>query len=109
MWWLCEVRHDCSFASADLSQRLVPDGLWDLVVPLLPSFAPSPQGGGTAPVDERSAVRIARPGIESSERLGWHRWKIERSIAWLFGYRRLSIRYDAREVISSPSSASPPR
>jgi hypothetical protein len=33
--------------------------------------------------------RIARPGIESGERLGRHRWKIERSIAWLFGYRRL--------------------
>lgn len=33
---------------------------------------------------ERGLVpRIARPGIESSERLGRHRWKIERSIAWL--------------------------
>ncbi|MFE7313426.1 transposase [Streptomyces sp. NPDC057555] len=38
--------------------------------------------------------RITRPGIESSERLGRHRWKIERSIAWLFGYRRLTIRYE---------------
>ncbi|WP_407560851.1 transposase [Streptomyces sp. 184] len=39
---------------------------------------------------ERGIVpRIARPGVESSERLGRHRWKIERSIAWLFGYRRL--------------------
>jgi len=37
------------------------------------------------------AIRIARPGIESSERLGRHRWEIERSIAWLFG--RLTIRY----------------
>ncbi|WP_443080725.1 transposase [Streptomyces sp. PTD5-9] len=41
---------------------------------------------------ERGLVpRIARPGIESSERLGRHRWKIERSIAWLFGYRRLTV------------------
>lgn len=39
---------------ADLSQRLVPDGLWDLVAPLLPSFASRPQGGGTAPLDERA-------------------------------------------------------
>jgi transposase len=39
-------------------------------------------------------VRIARRGIESSERLGRHRWKAERTIAWLFGCRRLRIRYD---------------
>jgi IS5 family transposase len=38
--------------------------------------------------------RIARKGIESSEKLGRHRWVIERSIAWLFGYRRLTIRYE---------------
>ncbi|GAA0909115.1 hypothetical protein GCM10009574_101500 [Streptomyces asiaticus] len=37
-----------------LSQRLVPDEPWSLVVPLLPSFASRPQGGGTAPVDERA-------------------------------------------------------
>ncbi|MFD5641583.1 hypothetical protein ACFWIP_07380 [Streptomyces anulatus] len=37
-------------------------------------------------------ARIARPGIESGERLGRHRWKIERSISWLFGYRRLTVR-----------------
>jgi transposase len=42
------------FVGADLSQRLVPDGLWDLVAPLLPSFAPRRQGGGTAPLDERA-------------------------------------------------------
>ncbi|WP_353963494.1 transposase [Streptomyces sp. NBC_00102] len=29
------------------------------------------------------APRITRPGIESGERLGRHRWKIERSISWL--------------------------
>lgn len=40
--------------------------------------------------------RIARPGIESGERLGRHRWKIERSIAWLFGYRRLTVRYERK-------------
>jgi len=39
-------------------------------------------------------VRIARRGVESSERLGRHRWKVERSIAWLAGCRRLRIRYD---------------
>lgn len=46
---------------------------------------------------ERGLVaRIARPGIESGEGLGWHRWKIERSIAWLFGYRRLTVRYERK-------------
>jgi transposase len=39
-------------------------------------------------------VRIARRGVESCERLGRHRWKVERSIAWLAGCRRLRIRYD---------------
>jgi hypothetical protein len=39
--------------------------------PLIPGFDPRPQGAGTAPVDE-----------------------IERTIAWLFGYHRLSIRYE---------------
>ncbi|WP_433662426.1 transposase [Nocardia sp. CA-128927] len=44
--------------------------------------------------DRGIAVRIARKGIESSQKLGKHRWVIERSIAWLFGYRRLNIRYE---------------
>lgn len=39
-------------------------------------------------------MRIARRGIEPSDRLGRHRWKAERSIAWLAGCRRLGIRYD---------------
>ena len=41
-------------------------------------------------------LRIARPGTESSERLGRHRWKIERSITWLFGYRRLTVQYERK-------------
>ena len=46
-------------------------------------------------VHERGiGVRIARKGIESSQKLGKHRWVIERTIAWMFGYRRLSIRYE---------------
>ena len=40
------------------------------------------------------APRIARPGIEPGERLGRHRWRIERTISWLFGYRRLTVRYE---------------
>ncbi|WP_204069968.1 IS5 family transposase [Planobispora siamensis] len=43
---------------------------------------------------KRIAVRIARKGIESSRRLGRHRWVIERTMSWLTGYRRLTIRYE---------------
>ena len=44
----------------------------------------------------RIKVRIARKGIESSARLGRHRWVIERTLAWLARYRRLTIRYERR-------------
>jgi transposase len=40
------------------------------------------------------APRIARRMVDSSARLGRHRWTIERTIAWLGGWRRLRIRYD---------------
>ena len=43
--------------------------------------------------------RIARRGIDSSERLGRHRWVVERTLAWLAKYRRLTIRYERREDI----------
>ncbi|MEY9988564.1 transposase [Streptomyces sp. V4I8] len=43
---------------------------------------------------KRIGVRIARKGVESSERLGRRRWVIERTISWLSGYRRLSHRYE---------------
>lgn len=40
--------------------------------------------------------RIARRGVETSQRLGRHRWVIERSFAWLNRFRRLTIRYERR-------------
>jgi transposase len=43
--------------------------------------------------------RIARKGIESSEKLGQHRWVVERTLAWLSKYRRLTIRYERRDDI----------
>ena len=43
--------------------------------------------------------RIARRGIESSEKLGRHRWKVERTFAWLHQYRRLLIRWERRADI----------
>jgi transposase len=44
-------------------------------------------------------VRIARKGVESSERLGRHRWVVERTLAWLSQFRRLTVRYERRADI----------
>ena len=41
-----------------LSLRLAPDELWELVQPHLPRFRPRPQGGGTAPL----------PSVQTKER-----------------------------------------
>ena len=43
--------------------------------------------------------RIARRGIESRERLGKHRWVVERTQAWYNQLRRLVIRYERRTDI----------
>jgi transposase len=41
-------------------------------------------------------VRVARKGIESSERLGRYRWVVERTIWWLHRNRRLAVRHERR-------------
>lgn len=38
--------------------------------------------------------RIARRGVESSERLGRHRWVVERTHAWFAGFGKLRIRFE---------------
>jgi transposase len=38
--------------------------------------------------------RIARRGMESKNKLGRHRWVIERTLSWLSRKRRLVIRYE---------------
>lgn len=38
--------------------------------------------------------RIARKGIESSEKLGKHRWVVERTLGWFNRFKRLTIRYE---------------
>ena len=43
--------------------------------------------------------RIARRRVDSSERLGRHRWAVERTLAWLNRFRRLAIRYERRADI----------
>jgi transposase len=43
--------------------------------------------------------RIARRRVESSQRLGRHRWVVERTHAWLNHFRRLVARYERRADI----------
>ncbi len=44
-------------------------------------------------------VRIARRGVEASDKLGRHRWVVERSLAWLARFRKLTIRYERKPEI----------
>jgi transposase len=49
--------------------------------------------------DRGITPRIARKGVESSARLGRHRWVVERTLAWLSRYRRLRVRDEPRADI----------
>ncbi|KWH30891.1 transposase [Burkholderia cepacia] len=41
-------------------------------------------------------ARIAPLGVESSERLGRHRWVVERTYAWFAEFGKLRIRFERR-------------
>ena len=41
--------------------------------------------------------RIARKGVERGDRLGKHRWVVERTIAWTLNYRRLAVRWERHD------------
>ncbi len=62
--------------------------------------APSDKKTGENYFDESgeylSDADIARRGIESSERLGRHRWVVERTHAWFAGFGKLRIRFERR-------------
>jgi transposase len=42
-------------------------------------------------------ARIAGIGFKFSERLGRHRWMVERTNGWLASSKRLAVRYDRIE------------
>jgi hypothetical protein len=44
-------------------------------------------------------IRIARKGVERSDQLGRHRWMVERTLAWLGQFRRLTTRSERRADI----------
>jgi hypothetical protein len=52
-----------------------------------------------APQRRGIASRIARRRIESSEKLGRHRWVVERTLASQNRYWRLTVRYEWRAKI----------
>ena len=49
--------------------------------------------------DRGIKARIVRRGKDTGERLGRYRWVVERTLAWLARYRRLSVRYERRADI----------
>ncbi len=101
---------------------MVTDELWEIVEPLLPPEPPKPKGGRPR-VPNRAAltgiVFVLKTGIPwgmlpkemgcGSGSTCWrrlrdwqeagHRWVVERTLAWLARYRRLSVRYERRADI----------
>lgn len=61
---------------------------------------PAPAGAASATetvlagLEARRVTRLARRGVASSERLGRHRRKGERTPAWVLAVRRLTVRYE---------------
>jgi transposase len=55
----------------------------------------------------RIKPRLARCGVDTSQKLGAHRWVIERSFTWFNKFRRLTIRYERRLDNITPSPQSP--
>lgn len=56
----------------------------------------TPPGAGRLAAREGMVPRIARRGVETAERLGKHRWVVERTFAWIRQFRRLTVRYERR-------------
>ena len=46
-----------------------------------------------------STPRIARRGQDNPQKLGRHRWVVERTLAWLNRFRRLRVRDERRADI----------
>ncbi len=51
-----------------LGQELVPDGLWEIVEPLLPPQRERPQGGGTRFVEDRAVFTAVVYGLTTRAR-----------------------------------------
>ena len=103
----------CGFTGANRHDPIRFDQMVDAIPPIRrprgrPRRRPAKLHADTAYDDPRcrralrrrhSKGRIARRGIESSERLGRHRWVVERTIALRHRFRRLRVRDERRADI----------
>ncbi len=99
----------------------MPDVLWELFQRVVPESPTRPQGGGRRRHGDREVLAAivfmatsgctwqqlpsasfgpsattTTKGTVSSERLGKHRWTVERTMSWLAGCRRLHRRYERK-------------
>ena len=107
-----------------MAAALLPDPLWDLVEPFLPTPPRQPKGGRPRVSDracltgrvlgdrgyDAAAIRrglrarhieplVAMRRTKHGSGLGRWRWVVERTFAWLNQFRRLRVRYDKRADI----------
>jgi transposase len=95
-------------SAANVNDHIMVEGVVDGIVPVRqPVGRPRKRPGtlhGDKGYDYRSCrkalarrrikARMARKGVESSTRLGRHRYVIERCLEWLTRFRRLARRYE---------------
>jgi len=92
-----------------MKSTLVPDALWHLIQPMLPPLPPRPNGGRPRVPDRACltgilfVLRSGMPWEMLPHELGcgsgrW-RWVVERTLAWLFQFRRIRVRYERRADI----------
>lgn len=87
--------------------RLVPDELWELVEPLLPPFTPGPQGGGTAPVDERAVFTAAVYVLTSG--CAWRHLPLSFGVSAPTAHRRFHLDPDGVTAPDTPDGPGPTR
>lgn len=84
----------------------VSDERWERLEPLRPQRERRFRYPGRKPLPDRQVLSgilyvpaIARRGTRHGTGLGTYRWVVERSFAWLHGFRRLRIRWERRADI----------
>ena len=68
----------------------------------LPTRATTSRAAAATCADVASRSASPGRGINSSTKLGRHRWVVERTISWLLRFQRLALRYDRTELTMVP-------
>ena len=68
----------------------------------LPTRATTSRAAAATCADVASRSASPGRGIDSSTKLGRHRWVVERTISWLLRFQRLALRYDRTELTMVP-------